>query len=60
MTFKTDDKGQRYEVRAKDEAGKQVIIGWADDPKNLVESVKLHPSLSDPDVIDRQEAKERE
>lgn len=41
MTFKTGDKGQRYEVRAKDEAGKQVIIGWADDPE----------------VIDRQEAK---
>jgi len=55
MTFKTGDKGQRYEVRAINATGKEIVIGWADDPKNLVESVILHPSQHSPKIIDRQE-----
>jgi len=53
MSFKTGNKGQRYEVRCKDAFGKERIVGWADDPKNLVESVELHPSFHSPEIIDR-------
>lgn len=56
MTFKIGDQGQRYEVRAKNEVGKQVVIGWAETSEGvaaLKKSVKLHPSFHSPKVIDR-------
>lgn len=53
MTFKVGDKGQRYEVRCKNAIGDEIVVGWADDPKTLVESVELHPSFHSPKVIDR-------
>lgn len=52
--LKVGDKGQRYEVRCKDSLGHEIIVGWADDPKNLVEAIKLHPSNHSHRVIDRQ------
>ena len=54
MTFKVADKGQRYEVRYIDGEGIERVMGWADEPKNLVDAIKLHPSFHSPRVIDRQ------
>lgn len=56
--FKVGDKRQRYEVRYTDAKGVQRVMGWADDPKNLVEAIELHPSFHSPKVIDRQAKKE--
>lgn len=50
------DRGQRYEVRYFNEDGAEKIFGWTDDPTGgaMVESIKLHPSMSRPRVVDRQ------
>jgi hypothetical protein len=50
---KTGDQGQRYEVRAKNDAGETIVIGWAENPESLCKGVKLHPAMHDPEVIDR-------
>ena len=56
--IKTGDRGQRYEIRYTDkDDGKEKVIGWSDDPDNLVECINLHPSMEDPKVIDRLEEK---
>lgn len=54
MTFKICDKGQRYEVRYKDDEGIERVMGWADESENLVKAIELHPSYHSPRVIDRQ------
>lgn len=45
--------GQRYEVRAKGYDGKDVGIGWCEDPTggSLVEAIKMHPSMHSPYVL---------
>lgn len=50
------DRGQRYEVRYFDEDGASKVFGWTDDYTGgaMVESIKLHPSMSRPHVVDRQ------
>lgn len=50
----TGYKGQKYKVVCKKEDGTEMNIGWTNDPSGgaLVESVKLHPSLHSPEVID--------
>ncbi|MEE9354763.1 MAG: hypothetical protein V3U75_04160 [Methylococcaceae bacterium] len=54
--LETGDKGQRYEVRAKNKSdGTERVIGWAENPDNLVKAVKLHPVYNIPNVIDRRE-----
>lgn len=56
MTFKTGDKGQRYEVRYKDSEGVERVMGWSetdDGVKNLKFAIELHPSFHSPRVIDR-------
>jgi len=58
MKVNTGDYGQRYEVRCKDEQGQEMTVGWANDPKCLLQAVELHPSYSDGYVIDRKTAVE--
>ena len=53
--LKTGEEGQRYEIRAKSKDGAEVVIGWAENPDNLVKGVKLHPTFNIPVVIDRKE-----
>ena len=50
------DKGQRYEVRFRNEKGEERIFGWCNDPTGggLFDSAVLMPSARDPFVIDRQ------
>ena len=58
--FNVGDKGQRYEVQAKNEVGNIVIIGWGETDEqtaNLVKGVKLHPCFHSPKVIDRKALK---
>lgn len=49
---------KRYEVQYTDGEGIQRVMGWADDPKNLIEAVELHPSFHSPKIIDRQKKKQ--
>lgn len=54
----TSDRGQRFEVRARDDAGKEFVLGWTDSRAGspLVELVNRHPKWSEPRVIDRRKA----
>lgn len=59
---KVGDKGQRYEVRAKDREGKEFIIGWCgtlEGAERFAEGVKFHPSWHDPKIIDREDHKQK-
>ena len=58
MTFleRIGDKGQRYEIRAIQNDGEEVRIGWSDDPEGFARAVKLHPGLKGRRVIDREAA----
>ena len=53
--FQVGDRDQRYEVRAKNSQGKEIVFGWTDcaDGDALVKSINLHPSFHSPRVIDR-------
>ena len=60
--FKVGDKGQRYEVRYKDNEGTERILGWAeisDEVDNLKKCIELHPSFYSPRVIDRRRKRRR-
>ena len=61
MTFKVGDKGQRYEVRAKNKVNQETfVVGWVETSEgvdNLKKAIELHPSFYSPTVIDRQAAK---
>lgn len=59
--FKVGDEGQRYEVRCTDGDGKDMGVGWTNEPDGggLAEGVRLHPSWHSPVVIDRQADSER-
>ena len=60
--FNVGDKGQRYEVRAKTDVGKTMIVGWTEikeDADSMAKGIELHPCLHSPKVIDRQAMKER-
>ena len=59
--FKTGDKGQRYEVRYKTSLGFERVMGWARtlEGVNIFKiSIKLHPAMHSPRVIDRQKQNE--
>lgn len=51
----------RYEVRCTFEGREGYRVGWTDDPTggSLVRGVRLHPSMSDPVVVDTQAPPER-
>jgi hypothetical protein len=54
--METGDKGQRYEVRAKDANNKEIIIGWAeslDAAESFCNAIKKHPTMHSPKIIDR-------
>jgi len=60
--FKVGDKGQRYEVRYKDEQDNEKIAGWAGNATgaaDFVKAIQLHPSFHSPKIIDRQALKEK-
>ena len=57
--FKIGDRGKRYEVRYIDTKGNEKVMGWAEDPENLVKVIKLHPTYHSPKVIDRQKGKDK-
>ena len=55
--IKVGDNGQRYEVRAKNEVGNTMVIGWTEkksDADSMAKGVKLHPCFHSPQIIDRQ------
>lgn len=58
MMLVVGDKGQRYEVTFKALAdGVRKVFGWAYTPEGadaLKNSIKLNPSMSDPQVRDRE------
>lgn len=49
------DKGQRYEVRAIDGTGKEIVVGWCgnEEGKPLSTCIERHPVWHSPKVIDR-------
>lgn len=54
------DVGQRYEVRYKDNDGKQHVFGWSDTIlgcANLSRMITLHPAMHSPSLFDRVENK---
>ena len=57
MHFPTGDKGQRYEVRAKESDGNAFVVGWTEkaDGGALVKCIDLHPVFHSPRLVDRQE-----
>lgn len=60
--FRVGDEGQRYEVRyTEDFSGKECVLGWSETYTGALSycrSVKLHPAMSKPKIIDRQADKE--
>jgi len=57
MTFPTGDRGQRYEVSYLAEDGERKVFGWANDvigAEAMVGSINLHPSMSRPQIKDRE------
>ena len=56
MTLRPDqlgDKGQRYEIRCRNEAGEEIVVGWSNDPDAFCKAIELHPSRNQRRVIDR-------
>ncbi len=56
--FNVGDKGQRYEVRYKDNEGNEKVMGWVENQEgvdNYFKCIELHPTFHSPRVIDRKE-----
>lgn len=46
-------RGQRYEVRFKDETGTERVFGWQNEPKaGLAQAARLHPGWTAVQVVD--------
>lgn len=55
--LRTGDEDQRFEVLYTMD-GKQKVFGWSERyPEGFVQSILLHPSMTDPVVIDRKPEK---
>lgn len=61
LKMRVGDEGQRYEVRCTDGNGKMMVMGWAGTLKGtegFVDSVKLHPVMHNPKILDRETGEE--
>lgn len=58
----TGDRGQRYEVRAKDFSGREFVVGWTNvrDGGEVVKVVNDHPSWHSHAVVDRWRGTDKE
>lgn len=49
----TGDRGQRYEIWCKDADGRDLQIGWSENPESFRDAVEKHPSWRDHRAVDR-------